>query len=312
MDFTVIVPTRNRPAQLAECVQALLSQDEEAGSFEIIVVDDAGDSNLDPLIQGNAMAQIPIRLLRLETNAGPGPARNAGAAIASGRWLAFTDDDCRPRPLWLAALRPLLAASNSTLAGGRTINQLSKNPHAAASQLICDAAYSFFNPHPEMVRFLASNNLAAPREHFLKLGGFDPQFRVASEDRDLCDRWLFYGGHLAFTEHAVVEHAHQLTAKSFLRQHYDYGRGAALYHRARQIRGSGSFTRDMAFHWNWLHLLLRPALAYPSPMQMLSLLAFWQAANTAGFLSEFLALYRRPPNEFVHAPCQPPPPASAP
>jgi GT2 family glycosyltransferase len=301
MDFTVIVPTRNRPAQLAGCLEALFAQHPSAGPFEIIVADDAGAHDLQPVLQPHARNPIPIRLLRLESNAGPGPARNAAAQIAKGRWLAFTDDDCRPRPHWLSSLRPLLAQNDQTLAGGRTVNQLAYNPCAAASQLICDAAYAFFNPHPGQARFLASNNLAAPREHFLKLGGFDPQFRPASEDRDLCDRWLFHGGRLAFTEHALVEHAHNLSPKSFLRQHYNYGRGAALYHRARKLRGSGSLTRDMAFHSNWPQLLLRPAFASPWPLRTLALLAAWQAANTAGFLRQSIACIRETPAEIANA-----------
>ncbi|MFN7921606.1 MAG: glycosyltransferase [Bryobacteraceae bacterium] len=291
MDFTVIVPTFNRPSELAGCLESLLALRDPGGGFEVIVVDDAGDATLEPVVQqAAARASAPVRLLRLPRNQGPGPARNAGAELAEGRWLALTDDDCRPRPDWLAELRPALAAPDAPLAGGRTVNQLKANPYAEATQLIVDAAYAFFNPDPENGRFLASNNLAVERERFRALGGFDPAFRIASEDRDLCDRWRWRGGRIAYAPNAIVEHRHDLDLSGFLRQHYAYGRGAAQYHCTRRVRGSGRMWDDLSFRWRWRDLIVRPALATPWPARMLALMACWQLANTAGFARGALTL----------------------
>jgi len=44
-----------------------------------------------------------VRVLRRERGAGPGAARNDGAAAASASVLAFTDSDCEPTTGWLAA-----------------------------------------------------------------------------------------------------------------------------------------------------------------------------------------------------------------
>jgi len=85
-EFSIILPTYGRPAFLAEAIQSVLAQTVE--DFELIVVDDA---STEP-------ARIPtgdarIRLLRREVNGGPAAARNTGLAAATGKYVAFIDDD---------------------------------------------------------------------------------------------------------------------------------------------------------------------------------------------------------------------------
>ncbi|MFM7142900.1 MAG: glycosyltransferase family A protein, partial [Alphaproteobacteria bacterium] len=47
--------------------------------------------------------RLHVRLLRQERS-GPAAARNRGVREAHGEFVAFTDDDCRPDPQWLATL----------------------------------------------------------------------------------------------------------------------------------------------------------------------------------------------------------------
>lgn len=283
MDFSVIVPTFNRPGELAACVQALEGLDYASDHYEIVVVDDGSDIAVEStLCAHNARARL--RCAR-QSNQGPGAARNLGAQLAQGRWLAFTDDDCRPRAPWLRELRVALEQGSDVLAGGRTFNELRANAFSEASQWVVDAAYDYFNHDPRRARFLASNNMAVERAGFLATGGFDPSFRVASEDRELCDRWMWRGGRIVWRQQAEVEHRHALTLGSFLRQHYAYGRGAARYHHERSKRGSGRVWDDLAFRWRW-RALLEPAIASAHPAAGLGLLACWQVANTLGFMRE--------------------------
>jgi glycosyltransferase involved in cell wall biosynthesis len=284
VDFTVVVPTFNRPEQMAGCLESLAAIDDPCDAYEVLIVDDGGSAELGEVIRC-AAPPMETRLLR-QTNRGPGAARNTGAREAQGHWLAFTDDDCRPRAGWLNGLRAELEQGQDVLAGGRTTNQLSHNVFSSASQIVVDAAYRYFNRDRRRGRFLASNNMGVWRERLLAVGGFDEQFRPASEDRELCDRWTWRGGRIVWTEDAVVEHSHDLTFESFLLQHYRYGRGAARFHRARAARGTGHILDDISFHWHWVDLLLRPALASNRPVAILALLACWQAANTAGFARE--------------------------
>ena len=292
MDFSIIIPTYNRPDQLASCLDALSRLDYPADRYEILVVDDGGTADLNTIAERSAVRQH-LRLIR-QPNRGPGAARNHAAREARGRWLAFTDDDCRPRPAWLSDLERTLAVDRDLLVGGTTHNALRDNAFSATSQLIMEAAYSFFNRDRSQGRFLASSNMGAWRETFLTVGGFDEAFRPASEDREFCDRWTWSGRRIAWIEDAVVEHRHALSLTTFLRQHFAYGRGAYLFHRRRRKRGSGRLREDVGFYSSSRGLLVRPALAGSRPMSMLGLLVLWQVANTAGFFAEWAQQTFRP------------------
>lgn len=192
-DFTIIIPTYNRPEQLANCLRAFTALNYPRAGFELIIVDDGGQMPLQAAI-ASVSRQLNLTLIE-QMNAGPATARNNGAAHARGRLLAFTDDDCLPSADWLWVLAEKLQAEPKSMAGGRTINALAGNPFAAASQLIVDLVYAHYNADARRARFLSSNNMAMPADLFHLIGGFNPGFRT-SEDRDLCDRWLGSGYHI--------------------------------------------------------------------------------------------------------------------
>jgi glycosyltransferase involved in cell wall biosynthesis len=98
MLVTVIVCTRNRTALLARCLESLRRQSVE--NIEIIVVDN------DPTIENaeQVAAQFGARYV-VEPHRGLSRARNAGAALARGEILAFTDDDVVADASWIEALK---------------------------------------------------------------------------------------------------------------------------------------------------------------------------------------------------------------
>ncbi len=242
--FSVVIPTFSRPIQLRECLTALAAQRFE--SFEAIIVDDGAPAPPQP-VAAEFAPRLNVSVVRTN-HGGPAAARNHGVQRARGRFLAFTDDDCRPAPGWLEALAQCLRAHPDHLVGGRTLNALVDNPCAAASQLILDVVYRHYNgPQPGGARFFATNNMAMAAERLRAIGGFDPDF-TTSEDRELCDRWARRGGALTYAPDALVYHAHRMRLRDFWRQHFGYGRGAWRYHQSRARHGAGQFHPDWKFY----------------------------------------------------------------
>jgi GT2 family glycosyltransferase len=286
-EFSIIVPVFAPPAQLRECLDSLCQLDAPRDSFEVVIVDDGSPAPLDDVVKCYR-SRIDVRLLR-QCNRGAGAARNAGARIARGKYLVFTDVDCRPAREWLTVLAERFEQTPDSMLGGHTVNRLIANRYAATSQLIVDVVYAFYNARPEAARFFASNNLAMPAALFRAVGGFDEDvFRVASEDRELCDRWRHTGRRMAYVPEAVVFHAHALTLAAFCRQHFSYGRGAWNYHRRRAERGSGRMRDDFRFYPRFFKLVRGPLAQLPHfrRFSILALLALWQAANATGFAYE--------------------------
>jgi GT2 family glycosyltransferase len=217
--FSVIVPTYNRPSAIKACAEGLLALPHP--SFEVIIVDDGSDEPAELALAEHA-GDPRLRVFRQE-NQGPGAARNHGARYARGRFLAFTDDDCRPVPQWLSAFGAVLQQTPDALAGGPVVNALTKNVYAAASQDIISFLYE---TDATATAFFTSNNFCCSAESFAEVGGFDPELRLSSEDRDFCIRYRSKGGPVLHVPEAEVRHSHDLGAVSFWRQHLRYGQGA--------------------------------------------------------------------------------------
>ncbi|MGD2128218.1 MAG: glycosyltransferase [Lysobacterales bacterium] len=279
-----MIPSYCRPAALGRCLTALAEQDFAPTQFEVIVVDDGSDPPLGDTISGFGR-RLSLTVLRQE-NAGPGAARNRGASAARGSLLAFTDDDCLPGSGWLSALAEKHAENPGDLLGGRLRNHDSTNLYAEAAQLIVDSAYCFCAEHPETGRFFASNNMAVPASEFASVGGFDADFRIASEDRDLCDRWLQSGRNLQFAGGAIVSHDPHLHLRGFIRQFFNYGRGAYQFHRARKARHRTRAVSLIVMRGRFLGIVLRQLARHPvrNRLRIGALLLLWELSNFAGYL----------------------------
>ena len=281
--FSIIIPTYDRPAELPGCLEALTRLRFPRDSFEVLVVDDGSPAPPDAAVQ-RFRDRLPISLLTA-VHGGPAAARNHGAERAEGRFVAFTDDDCRPAPDWLDALAARCADAPNHIIGGRTLNALAENPYAAASQLILDVVYGHYNSAAAgEARFFASNNMTLAADRFRAIGGFDRDFST-SEDRELCDRWLRHGYRLTYAPEALVYHAHPLSLRSFWWQHFGYGRGAWRFHQVRAQRGSGPFRPDWKFYRRLASAPFTQVRAPRIPM-VAALILLSQMANSAGFLYE--------------------------
>lgn len=282
--FSIVIPTYNRPKRLAECLNAITQLDYPRDRFEVVVVDDGSSLPLDEAIA----PYIHLNLtLHRQSNSGPATARNRGAKLARGEYLAFTDDDCRPYPDWLNCFARRFAETPQAAIGGCSLNALPDNLFSTASQTLIDYLYGYYNQKPCPERFFTSNNLAMPAREFRTCGGFDEGFPLAAgEDRELCERWQELGYPMVYAPEACIDHAHTLTWRSFWRQQFNYGRGAYHVRQARQRRQAPPMSgQPLSFYWQimtypWVKASTQPGILL-SPLMFVS-----QVAVVAGFTWE--------------------------
>jgi glycosyltransferase involved in cell wall biosynthesis len=194
----VVVATYNRSEQLHALV-AGLEQQRDVGPFEVIIVDDGSrDGTWAELERLAATSSVSLRPLRLEANAGPATARNAGWRASRAPVICFTDDDCVPQPGWLAGLLGALT-DDVDIVQGHTV----PNPaHAFRRGPFSHTIWVFFEEG-----YYETCNIAYRREVLERLGGFNQTFRRAyGEDIDLAWRAKESGARTAFGDDALVFH----------------------------------------------------------------------------------------------------------
>lgn len=288
---SIVVPTHGRPAAIGRCLEALASLDYPAPRLEVVVVDDSSPVPID--VRGLTFGGT-LTVVRTPQNSGPAVARNLGARTAGGQILLFTDDDCRPEPAWAEALVRAVDRDPHTLAGGATVNGLPGNVYAQASQDLVTYLYRAFDRSRALAPFFTSNNIAVRRDAYLELDGFDESFRLsAAEDRDFSERWTEEQGTLKFVPDARVLHYHDMNLGRFLRQHYQYGRGAVHLARTRSVRGRRAPRPEPPRFYT--HMLAHPFSAHrpTRALAVSALVALSQCAGLVGVAAELV----RPKND---------------
>jgi glycosyltransferase involved in cell wall biosynthesis len=180
MGITVVVPTYNREALLARCIEALRSQSPSASGYEVVVIDDGSSDGTKRMCLGVAAEWTQLRYIQQE-NQGPAAARNRGVHEARGEIVVFTDDDCVPPSDWLSRIHgwfervpELSGVGGLMLTPEREWIPLSHHSDLAHPG---ESGYS---------KFIGTNNAAYRRCALLDAGGFDETFRhVSVEDSEL-------------------------------------------------------------------------------------------------------------------------------
>lgn len=235
---SVIVCTRNGVLRIGRCLVALQGMVDP--HFEVIVVDDGSVDGTAASVEEN----FPwVRLLRLEP-AGLSAARNAGAAIARGEILAFTDDDCEPDHEWISRIRPILATSLYQAACGPNLPPAARSWREA---VVCAApgAPSHVMLDDVEAEHLPGCNLVVTKSAFQAVGGFDPEFQTAGDDVDFCWRLRDAGFRLGFVPGAFVWHWRRPSLPAFLRQQHGYGEAERLL----MAKHPGRFSRSGETQW---------------------------------------------------------------
>ena len=207
---SIVVPVYNGARFLAECLDSLLAQDYPA--VEVIVVDDGSRDGTRAIAE-----RYPHFRLITHENRGLSAARNDGIQAARGDVVAFTDADCAVDPDWLTYLVARLCAGRFAGVGGPNIPP--REPHWVAEAV----ARSPGGPtHVLLSDWEAEHvpgcNMAFWRSRLLEVGLFDPIFRSAGDDVDICWRLQNAGCVIAFAASALVWHRRRHSVHAYLTQ----------------------------------------------------------------------------------------------
>jgi GT2 family glycosyltransferase len=235
---SIVIPVHNRAALTSQCLDALLGAPPESAVLEIVVVDDASSDSTPQVLAAHAGR---VRTVRHDRNVGFAAACNAGAAVATGEWLVFLNNDTLPRPGWLdALLRYESSGERIGLVGAKLLFQNESVQHAGvvfARDLSPHHIYTGFRAdHPAVNKSREFQGVtgacAAIRSAlFEELDGFDPAFVNGYEDLDLCLRLRRLGYEVHYCHESVVYHfesatrdyaANQRNHELFLRRWSDF------------------------------------------------------------------------------------------
>jgi glycosyltransferase involved in cell wall biosynthesis len=216
---SVVVCSYNGGRTIADCLTGLLALDYP--DFEVIVVNDGSTD-----ATGDIAEEFGVRVITTK-NKGLSSARNAGLQAATGEIVAYIDDDAYPDPHWLTYLAHTFLTTDHAAVGGpniappgdgRIADCVASSPGGPVHVLLTD----------RVAEHIPGCNMAFRRSCLLEVGGFDPQYRVAGDDVDVCWRIQQRGWTLGFSPAATVWHHRRNSVRAYLKQQRSYGIAEAM------------------------------------------------------------------------------------
>jgi GT2 family glycosyltransferase len=217
--ISVIICTFNGARTIRDCLEGLLRL--EYPNFEVIVVNDGSSDRTAAIAH-----EYGFRVITTE-NRGLSAARNTGWQAASGEIVAFIDDDAYPDPHWLRYLAATLLQTDFVGVGGPNIPPPGDGPIAECVANAPGGPVHVLLTDRE-AEHIPGCNMAFRRSALEAVGGFDPRFRTAGDDVDICWRLQGHGWRIGFHPAAVVWHHRRNSVRAYWRQQVGYGRAEAL------------------------------------------------------------------------------------
>jgi GT2 family glycosyltransferase len=303
--ISVVICTYNGSRTIRDSLEGIARLDYP--NFEVIVIDDGSTDGT-----ANIVREYDVRLIQTE-NLGLSHARNTGMEAARGEIVAYIDDDAYPDAHWLQYLAAMFRTTNHAGIGGPNLPPLSDG---AIAHCVANAPGGPVHVllSDRVAEHIPGCNMAFRKACLEAIGGFDPQFRVAGDDVDVCWRLQERGWTLGFHPSAVVWHHRRNSVRAYWRQQRGYGRAEGLlkkkwpekYNGSGQLTWSGriysraltralDFRRGRIYHGTWgvapFQRLYQPA---PHALYSLSLMPEWYLAIPILAALAALGIYWRP------------------
>jgi len=250
---TVVVPTRNRRALIADTIRSLSAL--AYPDLEILVIDQSTNDETRTAVIDAAGGDRRVRHQATNT-VGSSAGRNLGARLSQADLVAYTDDDCIVSGSWLEALVAEFQDVRVAAVYGRLLPYEGDNKRTGSEvgfkAALQRAEYSERTP-PWYIGH--GGNMAFRRVDLLEAGGFDPLLGAgglfgACEDPDIAFRLLVNGKKVVYSPQALAYHKHWKDWRAQRRMERAYGIGAGAQF-AKYIRCGERYGYRLLLTWLW-------------------------------------------------------------
>lgn len=282
--MSVVVCTHNGSRTIRDTLEAL--RHVEYPHFEVIIVDDGSTDDTAEIARG-----YEVTLIRTE-NRGLSSARNTGWQTARGEIVAYIDDDAYPDPHWLLYLAYAFMTTSHAGVGGYNIAPPGDGPIAECVANAPGGPVHVLLTDTE-AEHIPGCNMAFRRKALEAIGGFDPRYRAAGDDVDLCWRLMEHGETIGFHAGAMDWHHRRNSVGMYWRQQKGYGKAEALLEEKWPTR------YNAIGHVNWSGRLYGRGFTEPLPLMRARI--YQGTWGTAAYQS----LYEHDPGTLLALPLMP-------
>ncbi len=263
MIFSIVIPVFDRPLEIKELLQSLVSQ--SLKNFEVIVVEDGSYVTCKQIVVGYK-SLLDIQYYFMD-NVGQGFARNFGMEKAKGDYFILFDSDCIIPPDYVELLAKAISKRKLDAHGGP---DAARGDFSAFQKAMNYSMTSFLTTAGIRGKMKNSQafqargfNMGLSKQAFKATGGFvDPN---RGEDIELSIRLKKLGFKLELVEEAFVYHKRKNTLKSFCLQSYSFGKNRINVSRFHPKAIKFVHVLPLFFLLSWIAMLVfflvMPALA---------------------------------------------------
>jgi glycosyltransferase involved in cell wall biosynthesis len=237
--FSIVICSYNGAEYIAEALQSLEALNYPKASYEVIVVNDGSTDATASIVSKFKHVKLVNRAARQ----GVGSARNAGLEKASGKWVAYLDDDCVASQDWLKHIEKSFDEEEAIAIGGHVAPKTTQylmqrylflSGYGEPARFPERTPKIFFDgftiyikhnyqhrlkslPDSIVVNKICGANSVFQRNALLAIGGYNDTL-TAAEDSDVCVRLYQKYPHcqIRYNAKAVVWHGYGSSVTDYL------------------------------------------------------------------------------------------------
>lgn len=270
VEVSVVIAAYRGAATIADCLRSVVRAT-EGRRREIIVVESSGDATTEIV-----PASFPdVMFVRSPDRLSAGAARNRGFALARGRLVFVTDQDCVVPPDWIDRLERHFTDPSVGAVGGSVGV---RNPNNLSGMALYFLEFLSHFPTGGSLRrngnFVIGCN-SAYRAATLRAVSFPDQ--TLGEDVLFSHEIQRHGLDIVYDPSVEIRHQNREGWREFFKYNRKMGRSAAHYHKVLRRRWMAPFLR-------------MPALVFLAPLVILPMIAVDLTRARWSYLARFLVL----------------------